>query len=264
MTGAIMQKPRPLPFPRPRHLLQLLCLTALGLGSQALGQARTVYDERLPTPEPRLTEQERGRIQYLAGQAIKQNLWNSADMGCNGQDFTINGVAPGSFTKPNSKQTAYLYMACYSRSSWNQGLVIVEGRTVVAHYVFSNLYSEMYALKDINRNGYSELALVGGFTGTGETVSDLHILELRPQRKILASFDYQNQLLVHDDNCGAVESGGTWKSLVIRVIPGPNPKFSKQQISGQCSNERQATQQGPILPVTVKATPTGWIPGPLK
>lgn len=245
-----------------------LTLAAAGVAAAQSSAARVVYDSRLPTPEPRLTEQERGRVKYLAGQAMNQRLWDSPDIRpsetCAGQDFRINGVAPGAFTIKGAKQTAYLYMYCYFRPFWSQGLIITQGNDVVAHYVFNSLAHGLYSLKDINQNGFTELVLEGGFTGQGATEGYFEIAELRPQRRLLAQFNYDHPPQPYSDNCGAVESGGAWVSQVIRIIPGKNPQFTTQQIQGKCDNERIATSTGAIRPVKVQSAPTGWISAPLR
>jgi hypothetical protein len=106
-------------------------------------------------------------VKYLAEQALGAGVWDVDPRLCDGRDFTIHGVAPGAFTVKGARQTAYLYTYCFFRPGWNQGLVIVQGNEIVAHYAFTNLASSMYALKDINRNGMTELALEYGFTGRG-------------------------------------------------------------------------------------------------
>ncbi|MDL2345210.1 hypothetical protein QOL99_13775 [Deinococcus sp. MIMF12] len=243
--------------------LPMIALALLSCGGLAAAQGNVVYDSRLPTPKPNVSPQERSRIQTLASQAARAKAWDTPDFrpseaGCSGQDFQINGVAPGAFTVKGAKQTAYLYTYCYFRPGWNQGLVITQGSQVLAHYAFTALHSEMYALKDINRNGYTELALSGGFTGQGYTTGYLEVAELAPQRRLLASFNSQNKLSVWEDNCGAVGSGGTWKARVIRVTPGAAPRFTQQPISGRCGNERTATGQGSVQAVKATPEPTGW------
>lgn len=245
-----------------------LTLAVAGVASAQSSTPRVVYDSRIQTPEPRLTELERGRVEYLARQAMRARLWDSDDFRpsetCGGQDFQINGVAPGAFTQQGAKQTAYLYMYCYYRPGWSQGLVITQGTEVVAHYVFTALAYGLYALKDINQNGFTELVLEGGFTGQGATDSHFEIAELRPQRRLLAQFGYDHPPQPYSDNCGAVESGGTWVSQIIRVIPGKNPQFTAQQLQGKCGNERIVTSTGAIRPVKVQPAPTGWISAPLR
>ena len=245
----------------------LLLTLAMALSGLAAAQSRVLYDSRIQVPEPRLTESERGRIQYLADQAAGQDLWEqsggSVD-GCSGRDFTVTGVAPGSFTVKGAAQTAYLYTYCYERPGDLQGLVLVQGSAIVAHYVFVDHLSTMYSLKDINRNGFTELALEGGFTGQGSTEDWLEIAELGPVRRLLGLLDYDHPPQPYLDNCGAVDTGGTWTSWVIRVTPGKAPTFTRQAISGRCGNERVATSVGPVRPLILKPAPTGWSAGPLK
>lgn len=249
-------------------LLALLTVTGLAGTCSANTQNLPLYDSRIQTPEPRLTESERGRVHYVAGQAAAQASWaRSGDVamaGCTGDDFTVVGVASGAFTVKGARQTAYLYTYCYERPGDFQGLVIVQGSAVVAHYVFVDHLSAMSAMNDVNRNGFTELVLSGGFTGQGATEGWLELAELGPVRRLLGQLDYDHAPQPYLDNCGAVEAGGTWSSQVIRVTPGKVPRFTQQSISGRCDNERVATSLGPVRPLALKPAPTGWTPAPLK
>lgn len=245
--------------------LAALALACAGLAS---AQSRVVYDSRISTPEPRITETERGRIKALGDLAIAVKLWDTRDFkaseSCDGQDFRIRGVAPGSFTEKAARQTAYLYLYCDDQYGPKQGLVIMQGDTPVAHYVFTAPFYSLYALRDINQNGYTELVLEGGFSENGTSIGSLDVAELRPQRRYLASFSVDQGREVWSSNCGALIDDAGWKSLVIRVTPGPSPKFTAQAIAGQCDNERAATSSGPVRPITVKPAATGWTPAPLR
>ena len=249
-------------------LMTLLTVAGLAFADSASAQSLPMYDSRIQTPEPRLTESERGRVKYLAGQAAAQSIWAQAGevamAGCTGADFTVVGMASGAFTIKGARQTAYLYTYCYERPGDFQGLVVVQGSAVVAHYVFVDHLSDMYAVNDVNRNGFTELVLNGGFTGQGATEGWLELAELGPVRRLLGQLDYDHAPQPYLDNCGAVEVGGTWSSRVIRVTPGKVPKFTQQTISGRCGNERVATSLGPVRPLVLKPAPTGWTPAPLK
>lgn len=240
-----------------------LLLAGAGLAS---AQSRVLYDPRLPTPEPRISETERGRVKYLADQAAQRGLWANLDsvpggtrdlLECGSRGFRIRGVAPGAFTAKGAQQTAYLYDYCNVSHAQNlQGLVVLNNLEVAAHYTFTGDYYALYAVKDINRNGFTELGLEGyyGNMGTGE--GWLTVAELQPGRRNLLRLD------VYSDDCLGVQTG--WKSQVIRVIPGATPQYTTQPIAGKCSNERVATSVGSIRPISVQATPTGWTPAPLK
>ena len=265
MDAAGMNKRR-----TPLRACLMLMLTVTGLASAypAGAQRLTLYDSRVQTPEPRLTESERGRVKYLAGQAAAQSTWARAGevamAGCTGGDFTVVSVASGAFTVKGARQTAYLYAYCYERPGDFQGLVVVQGSAVVAHYVFVDHLSAMYAMNDVNRNGFTELVLSGGFTGQGATEGWLELAELGPVRRLLGQLNYDHAPQPYLDNCGAVEIGGTWSSRVVRVVPGKVPNFTQQAISGRCGNERVATSLGPVRPLALKPAPTGWTSAPLK
>ena len=83
-------------------------------------------------------------------------------------------------------------------------------------------------------------------------------------RRLLGQLDSDHAPQPYLDNCGAVETGGTWSSRVIRVTPGKAPTFTQQAISGLCGNERVATSLGAVRPFALKPAPTGWTPAPLK
>lgn len=252
-----------------KTLLTACALACMGLASaQSISaQARVLYDRRLPTPEPRLTERERGRVKALAVRAMQARLWDTEDFrpseDCTGEDFQINGAAPGAFTTQGAGQTAYLYTYCSSRPGSSQGLVVVQGDEVAAHYVFTGLAFNLYALRDINRNGFTELVLEGGFFGQGYAEGLLEIAELRPRRRLLGRLNYQFNS-PYSDNCGVAETGGTWTSRVIRVVPGAAPQFTQQVIQGKCGDERTATFTGALQPLRLKPSPTGWTPAPIR
>ena len=245
---------------------------AFGLFSVAQAQSRVLYDVRLSTPAPKATAQENSQIKHLGRKAMAARAWDDAksefkvsQAGCDGSEFQILGIAPGSFTAKNTAQKAYLYTYCFFRPGSSQGLVIMQGSKAIAHYAFTALHNEMYTLKDINRNGFSELAFSGGFTGQGFTSGYLEIAELAPQRRLLGAFWAKNDRLIYEDNCGAVvDNSGTWKSLVIRVTPGTNPTYTQQSISGKCSNVQKATSTGQETRVTLNPQPTGWVSAPLN
>lgn len=252
-----------------KSFLVALALACAGLASaqSTSAQARVVYDSRIPTPEPRITESERGRVKFLAGLAMQAGLWDTEDFrpseSCSGEDFQINGVAPGAFTAQGTQQTAYLYMYCSYRPGWSQGLVIVQGNEVVAHYVFTGLAHSMYALRDINRNGFTELVLEGGFTGQGYTEGYLEIAELRPQRRLLGVLNDEFNP-PYKDNCGTLEKSLAWTSRIIRVTLGKAPQFTQQVIQGKCGDEKSATFTGAIQPLKLKPSPTGWTSAPTR
>lgn len=118
----------------------------------------------------------------------------------------------------------------------------MQGQKVVAHYIFHDLFTEMYSVKDINKNGYSELGLVREASGQGTAYQYLMLTELRPSRKVL--LDEQ----VSYNDCADMGREG-WNSQVIRVSPASTPTFTKQLLTGTCGDTgpfRRLPRQGSI------------------
>lgn len=164
---------------------------------------------------------------------------------------------------PLLKQTAYLYSYCYFRPGSKQGVVIMQGNQVLAHYVLTGSAPTLYVLKDINRNGFTELVLEGAGTGQGYTEGYLEIAELGPQRRLLGRLndEYNSP---YSDNCGTLDTPLAWTSRVIRVTPGTRPQFTQQVIQGKCGNERVATFTDAVQPLKLTPLPTGWSPAPIR
>lgn len=233
----------------------------VGLSGMVSAQSRVLYDVRVPTPKPQISQAEWRAVNSAAQAAVAQNLWNDgrADGSCGDQELQVEGVAAGAFTTPNVKQTAYLYTRCIlSHHFWQQGLVVMQGQQVMAHYVFHDLFTEMYSVKDINRNGYSELGMVRDESGQGTTYNYLVVTELRPTRRVLLE-----QQVNYNDCAHAGENNVYgWRSQVIRVTPSASPSYTSQQLKGRCNEYEPfqiVTSQGAVKALTTKTTPTGWV-----
>ncbi len=225
-------------------------------------------------PEPKVTELERARVQSAARQAAAQALWTKAlptkagdtrMQHCTGTDFKITGIAAGAFTDKGKAQTAYLYTYCLNSTGDFQGLVVLEAGNVAAHYVFVDQMYSMSALQDINRNGFTELVLSGRYTEQGYTEEWVRIAELGPQPPLIGRLGDDRTPAPYSDYCGVVRTNdGMWRSLVLRVKPGPTPIFTQQAIAGECGHTKVATSTGPVRSLTLNPAPTGWLSGPLK
>ncbi len=73
--------------------------------------------------------------------------------------FEIRGMAKGSFTRAGSAQQAVLY-----RYSYTNGVVVLEGGKVVAHYSGDPgdyaLFVAIFSAPDMNKNGLSEMVML--------------------------------------------------------------------------------------------------------
>lgn len=240
----------------------LLALVALGWVPFAAAQRNVVFDVRVRTPAPQITTEEAHVISTLIVLARHAEAWESDPIyNCESQTAELLGRAVGSFTARNTSQVAYLYRACFEVPNHaQQGLVIFQEGRAVAHYTFTDHFSEIYAVRDINRNGFSELALIRLLEGQGSSFQYLALAELHPVRRFLML-----QKVAYND-CGASGAEG-WNSQVIRVTPASTPRFTQQALTGKCDNVepfRRVTKQGTVRPLISRPEPTGWVSAPLR
>lgn len=84
-------------------------------------------------------------------------------------NLDVRGGFQGAFTKPKSSQKIYSYQICWSDGGKYAtalgGIIVVEKQSVVSHFAFAKAsgIDFLRVLPDINRNGFSEIAL--GFAG---------------------------------------------------------------------------------------------------
>lgn len=237
------------------------CATLL-LASLASAQTGVVYDPRLPTPAPKISSTLQLRITGLVQAARQAGSWKTtATAMCDDQTVRILGQATGSFTAPRTAQIAYLYSACFEVPNvTQQGLIVMQGATVLSHYAFTDHFSELYSVKDLNQNGMSELALIRELSGQGTTFRYLALAELWPARRFLML-----QEVTYDD-CGNLGTTG-WTGQVIRVAKGQAPRFSSQALSGRCADTtpfQKLTRHAAPVPLRAVPVPTGWNTAPTR
>ena len=168
----------------------------------------------------------------LVKREVRKNesaIREATGMTCEEDEFSsldISGMTSGSFTKPNARQTAYLYELCRSGRAFGiGGILVVENSQVVAHYVYgeNGLDADIAALPDINENGFSEIMMIGGGTGQGYTKSAVEIIEFTPGG--IKSFGIAD---TYEDNFGTENAKKSAKAFRITVSPGKNPVFFRE------------------------------------
>ena len=240
----------------------VFALLALGWGTFAAAQSNVVFDVRVTTPAPQITTDEARVISNLIDSARRAGAWKANTLAnCRNQNAELLGKATGSFTARNVSQVAYLYSTCFDvPNQTQQGLVVFQGGKPIAHYAFTDHFSEIYGVRDINKNGFSELALIRVLEGQGTTHQYLALAEFQPARRFVMF-----QKVAYND-CGNMGTEG-WNTQVIRVTPAATPRFTQQTLAGRCDGVEafgRVTKQGAILPLTTQPEPTGWVTAPLR
>lgn len=214
----------------------LLMVSAMSLSiASADTTPRLMYDG---TADDRaiVTPVEERVIYHLATHSAAMDAWKDKQ-NCDGSDFQVTGNAHGSFTRKNSAQNAYLYEYCQLGNSHDQGLVITENGRIIEHHIFHQSLYGLSALKDINRNGLSELLMSGIGTGAGGmTDGYLLLVEYSGSRpKIIG------QLPSFYDECGAVADSHVNYDARLYVTPGPRPTFEIQKFFRTCAQPHGST-----------------------
>lgn len=236
-TAPVSGDPAPVPVPQVQespHSAQVqrpaVPSPVKPLAAKETVPARLMYDPQAKSTDPRFSPDDEHFIFGQARQAGRLNSWGPQDPYCTGDSFGIVATAHGSFTRQNSDQKAFLYRYCDTgANSANEGLVITEHGKVIAHHVTRTNYSEMNALKDINRNGLSELLLGNGAGGGGTFDYEVSVFEYQgAQPRNLATI-----ATVHDE-CGLHADTGSWVAAIY-VSPGRTPAYFAQRLTGKCN-----------------------------
>ena len=167
--------------------------------------------------------------------AVK-NIWNESV--CT-ENINIAGRAEGSFTKPKTKQTAYLFEYCETGNGIaNDGILIAENQTPTALYVFDGgLPLGFSKLADINRNRLDEMVIQwAGGMHQGQIVTAAVVLETTPVnlRELGAM---QSSWSVCDGETSTLKCGYAYK---ITAAPAIRPIFYQLKMVGEGKTWRAA------------------------
>ncbi|PYE51966.1 hypothetical protein [Deinococcus yavapaiensis] len=150
---------------------------------------------------------------------------------------TFMGVTTGAFTKANVKQTAVVYSYCdeyagAGSTNFQQAVGILENDQLVRTI---DLNEEtrgflVTSVRDVNRNGFSELLLTWGGAWQGETYGELNLVELGPRGpRLLKTFDDAWSNCAQDMHLPRVE-----RAPVYYVRPGTRPTFFVEVYERPC------------------------------
>lgn len=167
-----------------------------------------------------------------------KKLIGTDEFECESPDASLEAAGKGSFTKPGSKQSIYLYRNCVSEATkypgFVSGIIVTENNKIIAHYVYADILSsfEMKILPDIDKNGLSEFALEYSGTQASYT-SNVTIHELA--EKGVADLGSFNAFTNSPDKGEKDGSETAWK---ISVVVDKNPVFFRETFKRKSNNEK--------------------------
>lgn len=188
-----------------------------------------IFDGRkdLDSKEPSGSETEQVKAEFNSKKAvIKQKFGERYCDESEPEDIAVDAVAKGSFTKPNTDQTAVLYTVCSTGSSHFGvgGVIIFEGGKAVSHYVYgeNGLDQNITTAPDFNKNGLTELLLIDGQTHQGYTTGVITIIEFGD-----GNAKFIGTAPTYDSNDGAMEDEKKALSTAYKIsaAPAANPTF---------------------------------------
>lgn len=209
----------------------LLLISALSLFTAAqiasAQDLKPIYDGRLSLNPTRLTPSEETLLKEKILPAAAA-LWHEQESGsvCTpGFEATAFDIAKGSFTRPNSVQSAILYRYCATGHNMAlNGIAVVENGKTIAHIVYEGCWDEAVgAMPDLNGDGLSEILLASGGTNQGVTWRSISIIGLSGDA--VTKF---GKTQVYLDDCGAGQKNCRSEAFKLSVKVGKAPVFFRE------------------------------------
>jgi hypothetical protein len=147
-------------------------------------------------------------------------------------DFSVIGLAEGSFTKPRAKERAILYQYCATGHNFAlNGVAVLDGGAVVGHIVYRGGWnSAIFALPPFDGSARSEMLIVTGGINCGELWGVISIVRLSEKGVIKIGHAH-----TYTDDCGAGLDGATAYKWYVK--PGAVPVFYREAFTrAGCAN----------------------------
>lgn len=203
---------------------------ALAGNTQQRGDRIAIADGRKEDNDPNVTSADKEFVSKIFKQneaaILKQSKLECDDDAAEGVE--VIGAVKGAFTKPETRETAYLYERCRAGRNFGiGGLIIASGDVVAVHYVFgeSGLYSGISSPGDINANDISEIVLTAVGSGQGYSEGMITLLEFAD-----GELKAIGQAGIYSSNGGAAPTEADVLSTAynINVEKGATPVFYRE------------------------------------
>jgi hypothetical protein len=215
-----------------------------------------------------VSEVEAKQVDDIAGATLlkylkKSGRWKSCQSVPNGNYSGIHAsnVNLGSFTQLKKQQRAYRFTFCepyetYGCDSTIYGVVILEGKSLIAMYTDESCTKHSFSVSDINQNGLNELMLEVPDQPDSEKTS-IRLLEF-PNGAMRnlgdLSVDIYPSLSIGSEVCGqsleAESTKKTFNSNIIFVLKSKNPLFFSEKYKVNCNYSRIGAKAQKIQDLT--------------
>jgi hypothetical protein len=192
-------------------------------------QLRILYDPRISSKKPNANSSDLAQVRKAFASNLKnfgksfQARWKYCDGSPEGE---LAGVFTGSFTRQKVKQSGYALVACERIMI----IALLENQKIISITAFAPrvnlnlcIFNEAYAVRDVNRNEFSELAMIMSCGDGPGFQTSLTLYE----------FNKSTYIPICDDTVrygfGADGISEYWEKIVY-VNPQPKPLFVAQKL----------------------------------
>lgn len=202
--------------------LKLALAISLMMPLQAFALPTQIFDGRADNRPRKISDAESKSVDAAVSPGAKRQWKEACDAA-----FEIKSVCDGAFTKPGSKQSAFLYSWCETGHALGMGgIAIMENGKMVAHFGYdAGGEYDIVRLPDLNGDKMDDIAIVGGSTNQGYTISSIAVIGINNGAvKKFGRFE------VYNDDSGVDEKvSHTYAWTISSEIQTKSPIFYKQK-----------------------------------
>jgi hypothetical protein len=234
-------------------LVLIVLAVSSGVAQQEMG---VLYDPKIPAAVLNIPLAQKQKIVFEASRFGAKTIKKSCafDSVWDGKSGTVEARMTGSFTRPKSQQTAYVIqfpcLTGHSDDNWRMVAIYEEAILKSAYLVtYTNgigAIKEFYAVKDVNQNGLSEIAVVsiwgdGPGSGTDLALIDWNSNAPKPLGTLrVASRFYGNS------------SAGEVHEYIVYVAKGVQPVFVGLELGSKTQMTLLPLEKPSVLVIPIR------------
>ncbi|MDX2105100.1 MAG: hypothetical protein SFY67_01745 [Candidatus Melainabacteria bacterium] len=205
-----------------KNIIEFVLVFSILMPLQAFALPIQIFDGRADNKLRKISDAESKSVEAAVSPGAKRQWKDACDAA-----FEIRSVCDGAFTKPGSRQSAFLYSWCETGHALGMGgIAIMENGKMVAHFGYdAGGEYDIARVADLDGDKMDDIAIVGGSTNQGYTISSIAIIGINNGAvKKFGRFE------VYNDDSGVDEKiSHTYAWTISSEIQTKSPIFYKQK-----------------------------------
>ena len=205
-----------------KNITEFVLVFSILMPLQAFALPIPIFDGRADNKLRKISAAESKSVEAAVSPGAKRQWKDTCDAA-----FEIRSVCDGAFTKPGSRQSAFLYSWCETGHALGVGgIAIMENGKMVAHFGYdAGGEYDIARVADLDGDKMDDIAIVGGSTNQGYTISSIAIIGINNGAvKKFGRFE------VYNDDSGVDEKvSHTYAWTISSEIQTKSPIFYKQK-----------------------------------